>query len=717
MSDNTFVFDFIVVGAGACGAVVASRLASMTACKILLVEAGRDNRAGEMPAEMASRNPMALWGDKSWVWDLDVQRTPAQQARAYPAGKCVGGGSSVNGMGWIHAQSADFDDWSSEFECAGWGWEERMKKIHDRIESDPLHVGSSGPIVVSRTDPDTEWGTVSTAMKRAAMDDLGFQWSPDLNSVGSTGVSPFPLNWNPDTKQRSSVNEVYLEAARANANVTVLPNAPVRRIVCDEECGSPRWCCAELADGRRYFATREVLVCAGAVFTPALLQRSGIGPRSLLESLDIECKVENRHIGMTLQDHPVINGVIRLKEPADSKLKHEANNSDTRHANCLARFSSGALEADAGFNDLYFVSVDAANDPRVLSAAAEPLGFVDVMLMHCDSRGSVALTPESRDNPSRPPCVRLNLLSSPEDRKRMRFGVKTLAKLLKSGHFDEIAAECGKLGRREDGTLKTPDEILVMEDTALDEWMLVNASDGIHVSCSCAMGKAVDHRGKIIGADGIRVCDASIMPTVPRANTHVTSIAIAEAMADFIVQDMEKESLPLVRPLRIFGREIRELVAGWLFSEWETEIRQQGQGIGSPDALARTLVEEMQVDGGSKSTADITFVAIDSPQHVVATARLAAKDLESHDNMYSPWLAAVYVPTEERKKGYGRLAVQAVLDCARARCEESIYLWFPVSKEHTLTPFYDSLGFQEIERAVNKSSSFGDDIIIMQKHL
>ena len=278
-----------------------------------------------------------------------------------------------------------------------------------------------------------------------------------------------------------------------------------------------------------------MLLCAGAIFTPAILQRSGIGPRGVLEAVQVPC-VRDLPVGQYLQDHPVINGCVTLREPAAAPGE--------RHANALARFTSGGE-----FNNLYFVSVDASNDPRLAAEpaagqspdgapsppVAPPLGFVDVMLMKCRSRGRVEIT--SGTDPLAPPHVELGMLQDPVDREHMRVGARKLARLLMSPHFDAIAAPGTPrlLGRRGDGTPRTPEEVLALDDDSLDVWMRANASDGIHISCSVPMGEVLDARGHIPGVAGLRVCDASVMPTVPRANTHASTIAVAEAMAEFLI--------------------------------------------------------------------------------------------------------------------------------------------------------------------------------------
>ena len=555
-------------------------------------------------------------------------------------------------------------------------------------------------------------------MKTAAMDDLGFVWSPDLNTRQSTGVSPFPLNWDPKSHTRCSVNEAYLEPCRDS--ITVVPHVTIRRTLFDITGKQRRVIGVEAnltqsGEVKCWFALREVILCAGAIFTPAILQRSGIGPQALLESLGIKC-ILDLPVGLTLQDHPVINGCIPLKKPAAA--------AGERHANALARFTSGE-----DFNDLYFVSVDACNDPRLSTSSSNtsgeegsegsveinkidpPLGFVDVMLMKCASRGTVKI---KSTNPIDPPEISLGMLQDPKDLQRMRYGTRKLATLLTSQSFDCIANESTGfkrcLGRRGDGAPKTPDEILSMTDHELNIWMRENASDGIHVSCSVPMGALLDAHGKVPGLSGLRVGDASIMPAIIRANTHATTVAIGEVIAEFVTKEHSAASSVLVHPLSMFGVAARQTIAQWLYSEWESEIR--SCGITSVHSLVSVLGMEKLDDR------DRTFVATDCKQNIVATAKIAEKDLESHDDRCAPWLAAVYVPDDHRRQGYARLVVDAVIKYAHVRGDANLFLWYPAAKASKLAPFYLSVGFEVWEDGVqNECSSFGSDIVVMRKVL
>ena len=705
--DGPDMFDYIVVGAGASGTVIAAKLAQQApSAKILLLDAGRDHRAADMSDDMASQNPMALWGDKQWTWpQVKVARTASQAPRDYPTARCVGGGSSINGMGWIWGQRADFDEWEQLYGCRGWGWRNNMERIHHAVETDPLHAGSKGPIQVTRTR-ENDWGTVSTAMRKAAQAELGFPWCEDLNAEGSTGVSPFPLNWDTSLRRRSSVNEVYLEPCRHRRNLTVRGNCVVHTLIFSKDdphrvvgvkafrtsaCVNAQ---PDKISGQRYMATREVLLCAGPIFTPSILQRSGLGPRDLLERLNIPCR-RDTPVGHFVQDHPVINGTIALKSPAAA--------AGSRHANALARFSSGGP-----FNDLYFVSVDACNDPRLDGdKQTQHLGFVDVMLMKCCSRGRVEIV--SKDNPLAPPRVSANMLSDPVDCARLRFGVRKLATLLQSAHFSDISAtgDCAadvRLGRKGgEGEYKSCDEVLGMSNSDLDDWMKCNASDGIHVSCSVPMGIVVDANGKFSGLNGLRVCDASVMPTVVRANTHATTICIGHMMSDRILSAYTASNQGLLfRPLDMYPTSTRMQVASWLFEEWPEENK--ACGVSTPASLGEELL-----------TGDFdSFVLTDTASGaIVGTARLSPTDLESHDAHCTPWLAAVFVPKVCRGRGYGRLLVQGVISHATRLGHKKLFLWFPSDKETFLQPFYLNLGFKLMERTRNDHSSFDHEVIVM----
>ena len=624
----------------------------------------------------------------------------------------------MNGMGWIWAQANDFESYERTHGCRGWGWQ-TMQKVHRRIEE---------RIRVMRL-PKEQWGTVARAMREAAVG-RGFAESADLNAEHSTGVSAFPINYDAAACRRSSAAEAYLsDEVRARQNLTVMSSASVERIWWATHEGSspasplPRALGVELSDGRRMRAAQEVVLCCGALFTPALLQRSGVGPSTILEACGLAHTVlDAPSIGPGLQDHPVINGRLQLR-PGLRRASGE------RHACALARFSSPGRT-----NDLYFVSVEQSNDPRVVSSGSGGgggVGFIDVMLMECFSRGDVQI---SSADAATPPAANTNMLSDANDCERMRYGVRTLARLLSDGAISDICdpgcAQPAMLGRE---VPLSPEEVLSLTDQAMDEWMRSEASDGIHLCSSCRMGKggALDPDGRVLGLSGVRVADASVLPAVPRANTHVTALAVGEEMATRL--RAQQEAGVYVCPLRCFLDRpgVCQTVAGWLFNEWPSE--NIAAGIANAADLARQLAAQAMVP---RLELPLTLVAVryggelppggggaDGHGHqVLGTVRIDSLDLPSHDAVCAPWLAALFVPTEHRGRHVASALCVAAADHARlmrhdGRPIEQLHLWYPRAKQLKLRPLYEKLGYELVDETTFSGSSFGEEVEVMRQRL
>jgi choline dehydrogenase len=537
--------DYLILGAGSAGCVLANRLTEDPNTTVTLIEAGRkdNNILDSWKIHMPSALTYNLDSNKyNWNYNTVPQKNLNNRVIHQPRGKVIGGSSSLNAMVYVRGHALDFERWSKEDGCLDWSYADCLpyfKKAQNHIESGDLYRGEKGPLdVCSKDSSKNKYGELFNIFQKAGIQS-GYPYSEDLNGFQQEGFGKLDMTISPNGK-RCSTSNAYLKPILNRPNLNIITQAHVQRIIMDNMTAKG----IEITHNNnkhKIMANTEVISCLGSIGSPQLLMLSGIGPNKHLGDIGIKTILDSPEVGNNLQDHLEFYVQYLCKKPVTLYPLSTWKFPHLRIAAGLEWFLKGTgVCASNQFEIGAFIRSRAGIEYPDIQLHFIPgcvIGQKDFLQYHGFQVHCGTLRPTSRgtlrlksSNPNDYPLINPNYLDTEEDLIDLINGLKLTKEIIEQNTFDDYRDKCIS-------------SVNIDNLVSCTNFIKQYSHSAYHPSSTCSMGKVVDSTGKVFGIDKLRIVDASIMPSLTSGNINAPVIMMAEKCADHIKnkKPLEKE--------------------------------------------------------------------------------------------------------------------------------------------------------------------------------